>query len=77
VDYLKAIHTQIGERLAFWAYLLLNDFDPESYGQAMQAQGLDSDDITTLGFFVSVGLREADGTPKPALTTWDNFRNSR
>lgn len=76
VDYLNAIHTQIGERLTFWTYLLLNDFDPESYGQAMRDQGLGSDDIETLGFFVSVGLREADGTPKPALTTWDNFRNS-
>lgn len=76
VDYLNAIHTQIGQRLTFWVYLLLNDFDPESYGQAMRDQGLGSDDIEILGFFVSVGLREADGTPKPALATWDNFRNS-
>lgn len=74
VDYLNAIHTQLGERLAFWVYLLLDDFNPDSYAQAMSQQGQDAGDIETLGFFASVGLRESDGTPKPALETWDSYR---
>ncbi|MEW6569458.1 MAG: hypothetical protein AB1449_15090 [Chloroflexota bacterium] len=32
------------------------------------------DDVNTLGMFQAVGLRQADGTPKPALATWDGFR---
>ncbi len=76
VDYLNAIHSQIGgERLAFWVYLLLNDFDMDSYAKAMRQQGLTDENIDTLGFFASVGLREFDGTPKPALEVWDSFRN--
>jgi hypothetical protein len=35
---------------------------------------MDTDDLETLGYFASVGLREADGTPKPALEVWDGFR---
>jgi hypothetical protein len=74
VDYLNAIHTQLGQRLAFWVYLLLNDFNPDSYGPVMITQGMDAEDQNTLGFFASVGLREFDGTPKPALAVWDSFR---
>ncbi|MBL8045242.1 MAG: hypothetical protein JNL09_01805 [Anaerolineales bacterium] len=74
VDYLNAIQTQLGQRLAFWVYLLLNDFNPDSYGPVMATQGMDDDDQNTLGFFASVGLREFDGTPKPALAVWDSFR---
>ncbi len=74
VDYLNAIHSQLGDRLRFWVYLLLSDFDPEVYGDAMRQQGLDEEDVDTLGMFRSVGLREADGTPKPGLGTWDSFR---
>ncbi len=77
VDYLNAIHDQIGGRLAFWVYLLLSDFNSDSYGEAMRAQGLSDRDIETLGIFASVGLLEADGTPKPALVTWDYFRQMR
>jgi hypothetical protein len=76
VDYLNAIHSQIGGRLRFWVYLLLNDFDPESYADAMRRSGLDEEDIGTLGMFTAVGLREADGTPKPALVVWDGFRGA-
>lgn len=74
VDYLNAIHAQLGGRLAFWVYLLLNDFNPASYAAAMRGQGQAEADVTTLGFFASVGLREADGTPKPALAVWDKLR---
>jgi len=77
VDYLNAIHTQIGgKRLAFWVYLLLNDFDMDSYAKAMRQQGLNDENIDTLGFFASVGLREFDGKPKPALEVWNLFRNT-
>lgn len=76
VDYLNAIHAQIGDRLVFWVYLLLNDLNLESYARLMRQQGLGDDDIQTLGFFASVGLREFDGSPKPALETWDSFQNS-
>lgn len=75
VDYLNAIHNQLGERLAFWVYLLLDDINPQAYATTMTEQGMDADDMNTLGFFVSVGLREFDGTPKPALEVWDKFRS--
>jgi hypothetical protein len=72
--YLEAIHGQLGERLAFWIYLLLGDFDPGDYAAALRGQGRSDADIDTLGLFSAVGLREADGTPKPALAVWDSFR---
>jgi hypothetical protein len=77
VDYLQAIHDQLGERLSFWVYLILNDLNMDSVGAAMQEQGLSDRDAETLGFFVSTGLREWDGTPKPALEIWDGFRAER
>ena len=77
VDYLNVIHNQLGERLAFWVYLLLDDINPKAYAGTMTDQGMEADDIETLGFFASVGLREADGTPKPALEVWDKFRNGK
>jgi hypothetical protein len=77
VDYLNAIHTQIGSRLDFWIYLLLSDLNEASYTKFMRQQGVKKDDITTLGFFVNVGLQEKDGkTPKPALELWDSFRTN-
>jgi hypothetical protein len=77
VDYIRAIHTQIGgDRLAFWIYLLLSDFNLDSYAPLMRKQG-QGDDIGTLGMFASVGLREFDGTPKPALEVWDSFRTGQ
>jgi hypothetical protein len=76
VDYLNAIHSQLGgERLAFWIYLLLTDFNLDSYAKLMRLQGLGEDDVNTLGMFASVGLREFDGAPKPALEVWDSFRS--
>ncbi|MEX0787973.1 MAG: hypothetical protein WD040_04160 [Anaerolineales bacterium] len=74
VDYLQAIHNQIGARLDFWIYLLLSDFNQETYAVHMRAEGASEADIETLSFFASVGLREFDGTPKPALEVWDGFR---
>ncbi len=74
VAYLNAIHNQIGSRLAFWVYLLLEDFNLNSYSNYMKANGVNSTDINTLGMFASVGLGNSDGTPKPALDLWDLFR---
>lgn len=74
VDYLNAIHSQLGERLDFWIYLLLSDLNEDSYARFFRQQGIKENDITTLGFFVNVGLLEKDGTPKPALHVWDSFR---
>jgi len=76
VAYLNAIHDQLGgERLAFWTYLLLNDFNMDSYARMMRDLGLADENIQTLGMFASVGLREFDGTSKPAMQVWDTFRN--
>jgi len=75
VEYLNAIHSQLGgERFRFWIYLLLNDFNLDSYAKVMRKQGSKEVDIETLSMFGAVGLREADGSPKPALETWDSFR---
>ena len=77
VDYLNAIHEQLGgEQLKFWVYLLLNDFNMDSYANLMRQQGLSDDNITSLGMFESVGLREFDGSPKLAMEIWDSFRKS-
>jgi hypothetical protein len=74
VEYLNAIHSQIGgDRLAFWIYLLINDFDLNSYAKMMKQNGQGAD-VNTLGMFASVGITAADRTPKPALETWDSFR---
>jgi hypothetical protein len=76
VDYLDAIHSQIGgDRLAFWIYLLINDFDMESYAGILNRNG-QSAEINTLGMFASVGLTGSDRTPKPALAVWDSFREA-
>jgi hypothetical protein len=76
VDYLNDIHQQIGGRLDFWIYLLLNDFNLDSYANMMRDQG-HSGDIDTLGLFSAVGLREFDGTAKAGLAVWDRFRSDR
>jgi hypothetical protein len=74
VAYLQAIHDQLGDRLAFWVYLVLSDFNLDSYREIMRAQGTQEVDIETLGMFAAVGLQQFDGTPKPALAVWDTFR---
>ena len=77
VDYLNAIHDQLGgKRLVFWVYLLLNDFNMDSYAKLMRQQGLGERDIESLGMFASVGLREFDDSPKLALQVWDSFRST-
>jgi hypothetical protein len=73
VDYLNAIHNQLGPRLKFWIYLLLSDLNQDSYASFFRQQGVKENDITTLGFFVNVGLAEKDGAPKPALDLWDSY----
>ena len=40
----------------------------------MHEQGRDQADIDTLRLLSAVGLRQSDGTPKPALEVWDGFR---
>jgi hypothetical protein len=74
VAYLKAIDDQIGERLSFWVYLILSDLNMDSLEPAMRLNGMGEQDIETLGMFASIGLRESDGTPKPALEVWDQLR---
>jgi hypothetical protein len=74
IAYLNAIHDQLGERLAFWVYLILNDIDMESYSDNFSQQGVSDTDINTLSMFQTIGLREVDGTPKPGLEVWTSFR---
>ena len=74
VDYLEAVQAQLGRRLRFWVYLLLSDFDHDSYAAAMRASGTNQADTSTLGLFEAVGLQQSDGTPKPGLAVWDQLR---
>ncbi len=69
VGYLNAIHRQIGGRMAFWIYLLIQDINIESYSKYIKGA-----DLETLEFFTTVGLISENGTPKPALSLWDRFR---
>jgi hypothetical protein len=77
VTYLSTIHDQLGARLAFWVYLILNDFDMESYTKALKDQGVSDNDVNTLSMFQTIGLRDADGTPKPALDVWMSYREGK
>jgi hypothetical protein len=77
VAYLNAIHDQLGSRLAFWVYLVLNDFDMESYSKISGQQGVSDTDLSTLSMFSSIGLREMDGTPKLALEVWMRYREEK
>lgn len=74
VAYLNTIHTQLGPRLAFWVNTLLNDFNLDSYAKEMEKQGRDPQEAQNLGNFAYIGLRNFDGSPKPALEVWDAFR---
>ena len=76
VDYLEAIHDQLGDRLVFWVYLTLSDFDLDSYMRWFRQHGARGD-VSGLALFASTGLRELDGTPKPGLAVWDSFREGR
>ncbi|MFV1859887.1 MAG: hypothetical protein ACC647_11145 [Anaerolineales bacterium] len=72
--YLQALHDQLGDRLSFWVYLILSDFNMDSFAAIMRSQGRAESDIETLSIFASVGLTQFDGTPKPALTLWNAYR---
>lgn len=77
VAYLKALRAQLGPRLAFWVNTLLDDFNIDSYEKQMKKDGRDPQDAISLGAFAYTGLRNFDGSPKPALEAWDTFRNDR
>jgi len=74
VDYLQALHDQLGDRMRFWVYLILSDFNMDSFGEIMRAEGRAESDIEGLGMFSAVGLTHFDGTPKPALSLWNAYR---
>jgi hypothetical protein len=74
VAYLNAVHEQLGPRLAFWVNTLLNDFNLDSYAKEMERQGRDPNDALLLANFAYIGLRNSDGSPKPALEVWDSFQ---
>jgi hypothetical protein len=74
VAYLNAIEAQLGDRLVFWVYLILTDLNMDSLEDAMRQNGMSRQDIDTLSMFATIGLREFDGTPKPALEVWDRLR---
>jgi hypothetical protein len=74
VDYLEAIHAQLGERLTFWVYLILNDLNMESIAAGLDELGRPQEDLETLKLFAEIGLRTMDGTPKAALEHWQRYR---
>ena len=76
IGYLEAIHDQLGERLAFWVYLLLYDLDMGALGEQWNSLGLDTDDFGTLSLFADIGLEHAPDIPKPALEVWDGYRET-
>ena len=76
VAYLRAIHDQLGGRLIFWTYLLLNDLNMDSIAPNALESGMSEHDLETLTYFAHLGLRESDGKPKPALALWDSYRRA-
>jgi hypothetical protein len=74
VGYLEALDTQIGERLAFWIYLVIDDFNIEAYARHLTEHGSPAD-VEAVELFSSLGLRSKDGEPKPAMETWDRLRS--
>jgi hypothetical protein len=73
IGYLRALDGQLGGRMTFWIYLVLQDFNLEAYRPLLEAQGL-GDQADTLGWFQSVGLRTYSGQPKPGMAVWDAIR---
>ena len=74
VAYLNTIHNQLGSQMAFWVNTTLNDFNLDSYAKELEKQGRNPNDAFMLGNFAYIGLRNFDGSPKPALEVWDGFR---
>lgn len=72
--YLQTIDGQLGERLAFWVYLIIDDVNTRAYADFLTEHGSPAEE-ETLGLFGYLGLRTKDGEPKPALGVWDGFRN--
>ena len=68
IAYITAIHDQLGSRLAFWIYLIINDLDMSSYTPNMKK------DQDTLNWFSHMGFFDIQGNPKPALKVWDSFQ---
>jgi hypothetical protein len=77
VSYLETVHDQLGERLSFWVYLILSDLNMESIAAGLEDVGRPPEDAETLSLFASLGLRTSDGSPKPALEIWDQYRTSK
>ena len=74
VAYLNALHAQLGSLLVFWVNTLFNDLNLASYAAQMKKEGRNPQDALSLGAFAYIGLRNSDGSPKPALEVWDGFR---
>ncbi len=66
--YLTKIHEQLGSRLAFWIYIIINDLDMDSYVPSMKK------DQDTLAWFTRMGFFDIEGNPKPTLEIWDGFQ---
>jgi hypothetical protein len=75
VGYLEALDLQIGKRLAFWIYLVIDDFNIEAYARHLTEHGSPAD-VETVELFGTLGLRSKDGEPKPAMETWDSLRST-
>jgi len=75
--YLQAVHDQLGDRMAFWVYLILSDLNMETLSSVMQEQGVPEDDIRTLSHFASIGLQKTNGDAKPALGVWQAYRQEK
>jgi hypothetical protein len=75
IDYLRAIEGQLGERLAFWVYLIIDDVNIDAYADYLTEHGSPAD-VESLAYFGSLGLRTKTGEPKPALEVWDEFQNN-
>jgi hypothetical protein len=75
VAYLETLDSQIGERLAFWVYLIIDDVDVEAYARLLTEHGSLAEE-EAVALFGAVGLRTSDGDPKPALETWDRLRGT-
>lgn len=73
VDYIGALDAQIGKRLAFWIYLVIDDFDVEAYARYLTEHGSPAE-VETVELFGTLGLRSKDGAAKPALEAWDKLR---
>jgi hypothetical protein len=72
--YMKAVQEQLGDDLLFWVNLFLDDLDMNFYAELFEEQGRPGGEVETLSMFPFVGLRDHNGSPKPALALWDQYR---